>query len=156
MRMMFQTLFQNGYLNNRVRLKLVDWHCVVVEMPYNYIALMFFVIIGLLIPALFLFAARLLGNRAPGNPVKNAPYESAEETIGSSRGIDNEYLPYLMLFLPFEIVLAMLILWSTVAKAIDYNISLAIISLAVISTVFSFVGYKLIGGRIGRAKALYR
>jgi NADH:ubiquinone oxidoreductase subunit 3 (subunit A) len=124
-------------------------------MLYNYIALLFFVALGLLIPALFLLASKLLGRRYPGNPTKNAPYESAEETIGSSRDVDNEYLPYFMLFLPFEIILAMLLLWSTVAKAIDYNTGTAIILLVVAATAFSSVGYKLIGGGAGRTSTLY-
>jgi len=124
-------------------------------MLYNYIAILFFAALGITIPSLFLLTAKLIGHRSKGNPVKNAPYESAEESTGGSRDMDNEYLPYFMLFLPFELMLVILILWSTVARAIDYNTGLDIILLVVISMAFSFAGYKLIGGVTGRAKTVY-
>ena len=124
-------------------------------MLYNYIAVLFFSILGILIPALFLLFAKLVGRRSPGNPVKNAPYESAEESTGGSRDIDNEYLPYFMLFMPFELMLVIIILWSTVARTIDYNTGLDIILLAVISMAFSLAGYKLIGGFTGGTKTVY-
>jgi NADH:ubiquinone oxidoreductase subunit 3 (subunit A) len=124
-------------------------------MLYNYLAILFFAMLGLLVPLMFLLFAKLIGRQSPGNPVKNASYESAEESSGGSRDVDNEYLPYFMLFLPFELTLAMLILWSTVSRVIDYNTSLDIILLVVISMAFSFAGYKLIGDVTGRAKTLY-
>ena len=71
-------------------------------MLYNYIAILFFAVLGISIPLLFLLIAKLIGRRSPGNKIKNAPYESAEESLGGSRDVDNEYLPYFMLFLPFE------------------------------------------------------
>lgn len=118
-------------------------------MLYNYVALVFFVILGLLIPLSFLLTAKLLAHRVPGNSVKNAPWESAEETTGSSRDIDNEYMPYFMLFLPFELVLVMLILWSSASRGFSYDTSLAILSLAVISAVFSLVGYRFASDKNG-------
>jgi NADH:ubiquinone oxidoreductase subunit 3 (subunit A) len=128
----------------------------VVQMLYDYAALLFFIALGLLIPALLLLASRLLGRRYPGNPTKNAPYESAEETASGSRDMHNEYLPYFMLFLPFEIVLVALLLWSTVAKAIDYNTGTGIIFLVVAAMIFASVGYKLVGGGAGRTSTLYQ
>ena len=118
-------------------------------MFYNYLALAFFIIIGLLIPASIILTAKMLGRRVPGNQVKNAPYESGEATIGGSRDIDNEYLPYFMLFLPFEIVLAIIILWSTVARGIGYNTGVEIIGLAIVSMAMALVGYKFVRGRDG-------
>jgi NADH:ubiquinone oxidoreductase subunit 3 (subunit A) len=125
-------------------------------MLYNYIALLFFSGLGLLIPLLFLLAAKLLGRASPGNPAKGAPYESAEETIGSNRAVYGDYLPYFMLFLPFEIVLVVLILWSTVARGVDRGTSAGIMLLAVISMVLSVVGYKFIGGGAGKRGAVYK
>lgn len=118
-------------------------------MLYNYIALVFFVIFGLLIPISFLLTARLLGERVPGNQVKGAPWESGEESIGSSRDVDNEYLPYFLLFLPFELVVVVLFFWSTIAKGIGYDTSLAIIGLGVMASVLSIIGYKFASGKSG-------
>ena len=116
-------------------------------MLYNYVALVFFIVIGLLIPASIILTAKLLGSRVPRNPVKDAPYESGEETIGGSRDIDNEYLPYFMLFLPFEMVIAIVILWSTVARGIGYNTSIEIIVLTVLSAAMALAGYKFVRGK---------
>ncbi|MCL5102156.1 MAG: NADH-quinone oxidoreductase subunit A, partial [Candidatus Marsarchaeota archaeon] len=73
-------------------------------MLYNYIALALFALLGIFIPTAFLFGAKILGRRNRPNEVKDAPYESGEKSVGSSRDIDSEYFPYLMLFLPFEVI----------------------------------------------------
>jgi NADH:ubiquinone oxidoreductase subunit 3 (subunit A) len=113
-------------------------------MLYDYVALLLFIAFAVFIPVSFLFAARLLGRRESGNPVKNAPYESGEETTGDSRDIDNEYLPYFMLFLPFEVIIAFLILWSTSARQMSYSTNIMMLLLAVFATAMSLVGYKMI------------
>ncbi|MDE1868594.1 MAG: NADH-quinone oxidoreductase subunit A [Candidatus Micrarchaeota archaeon] len=116
-------------------------------MLFNYIALVVFVAFAIFVPVSFLLTAKMLGRREHGNRVKNAPYEAGEQTIGSSRDIDNEYLPFFMMFLPFEIALVILMLWSVVAKQLAYTTGIEIIALAVISTVFSIVGYRFISGK---------
>jgi NADH:ubiquinone oxidoreductase subunit 3 (subunit A) len=113
-------------------------------MLYNYIALLLFIAFAVFMPVSFLLGAKLIGKKVPGNPVKNAPYESGEETIGNSRDIDNEYLPYFMIFIPFELVIAILILWSTITKSISFSTNIALIALGVIATALSFIGYKMI------------
>jgi len=113
-------------------------------MLYNYIALLLFIAFAVFVPVSFVLTTKLLGKKEEGNPVKNAPYESGEETIGDSRDVDNEYLPNFMIFLPFEMIIVILILWSTVTKTINFNTNIAIIMLGVLATVLSFIGYKLI------------
>jgi NADH:ubiquinone oxidoreductase subunit 3 (subunit A) len=115
-------------------------------MLYNYIALLIFVAFAAFVPASFLLAAKLLGRKSSGNPVKNAPYESGEETIGNSKDIDNEYLPHFMIFLPFEIIIVVLILWSTVTKTINLEVNIAILMLGVVATFLSFIGYRMARG----------
>lgn len=115
-------------------------------MLYNYIALLIFIAFAVFMPLSFILTAKLLGKKEAGNPVKNAPYESGEETVGGSRDVDNEYLPHFMIFLPFEIIIAILILWSTVAKSLSYGTDISIIMLGVIATALSFVGYRLASG----------
>jgi len=111
---------------------------------YNYIALLIFIAFAVFVPASFLLSAKLLGRKSQGNKVKNAPYESGEETIGNSKDVDNEYLPYFMLFLPFEIVVAIMILWSTIARSISFGASFGVLLLGVMATVLSVVGYKMV------------
>ena len=113
-------------------------------MLYNYIALLIFIAFAVFIPVSFLLSAKLLGKKSKGNPVKNAPYESGEETIGTSRDMDNEYLPHFMIFLPFEMIIIVLILWSTVTKNINFGTNIAIIMLGVIATCMSFIGYRMV------------
>ena len=115
-------------------------------MLYNYVALIIFIAFAIFVPASLLLTAKLLGRKEPGNPVKNSPYESAEKTSGNSRDIDNEYLPYFMIFLPFEVIIAIFVLWSTVAKDMSYNSGISIIFLGILATVLSLTGYKMAGG----------
>ncbi|MGI0133342.1 MAG: NADH-quinone oxidoreductase subunit A [Candidatus Micrarchaeaceae archaeon] len=116
-------------------------------MLFNYVALVVFFAFAIFVPVSFLLTAKMLGRRVPGNRVKNAPYEAGEQTIGSSRDIDNEYMPFFMMFLPFEIALVVLILWSVAARQLSYTTGIEIIALAVISTAFSLIGYKFISGK---------
>ncbi|EQD49860.1 NADH-ubiquinone/plastoquinone oxidoreductase chain 3 [mine drainage metagenome] len=116
-------------------------------MFYTYIALIFFIAFALFIPAAFLLTAKLLGHREPGNKAKNAPYESGELPIGSSRDIDNEYLPYFTAFLPFEIVAVVLLVWSVASPSLGYTTNLLYIMLPIFSLIFVFISYKLIRGR---------
>ena len=119
-------------------------------MLYNYVALLIFIAFAVFIPSSFVLAAKMLGRKKSPNPVKNAPYESGEETVGSARDVDNEYMPYFLLFLPFEIIVAILLLWSSAAQITGYMNSIEILGLGVISTALAFAGYKLIGVGNGR------
>lgn len=116
-------------------------------MIYNYLALLLFIAFAVFVPVSFILVTRLLGKKEAGNPVKNAPYESGEETIGNSRDVDNEYLPHFMVFLPFEIVIAILILWSIAEKNISYGSNIAIIMLGAMATALAFVGYRMARNR---------
>jgi NADH:ubiquinone oxidoreductase subunit 3 (subunit A) len=113
-------------------------------MLYNYVALLLFIAFAVFVPVSFLLTAKLLGRKESGNPVKNAPYESGEKTVGDSRDVDNEYLPYFMLFLPFEIVIAILVLWSTTARQMSLSANIMLIGLGLFATVASFVGYRMV------------
>ena len=115
-------------------------------MLYNYIALTIFVAFAVFVPASFLLFAKLIGRKRSGNAVSNAPYESGEETTGTKKDFDNEYMPYFMIFLPFEMVVVILILWSTVTRSMGYYASMAIIMIGIAATVLSAAGYKLAGG----------
>ncbi|MGC8537547.1 MAG: NADH-quinone oxidoreductase subunit A [Candidatus Micrarchaeia archaeon] len=116
-------------------------------MFYTYIALIFFIAFALFIPGAFLLTSKLLRPRVPGNKAKNAPYESAEATVGSSRDIDNEYLPYFTAFLPFEIVAVIMLVWSVASSSMEYMTDVLYIMLPIFSLIFVFISYKLIRGK---------
>ncbi len=110
---------------------------------YNYIALVFFALFALFIPASFLLTSKMLRVNKPGNKVKNAPYESAEEPIGKSKDVDDEYLAYFALFLPFEIIGLGVLLWSVVARQVTLLTNILVIGLVILSMGFAFIGYKI-------------
>lgn len=114
-------------------------------MLYNYIALLFFGIFAAVVPAGLLIASKLIRPRVPGNPVKNSSYESAEESIGSNRDIDNEYLPFFTMFLPFEIIAVLLLVWAGVSASVPFGASVMVLTLLVISTGFAVFGYLVRG-----------
>ncbi|MEM0149401.1 MAG: NADH-quinone oxidoreductase subunit A [Candidatus Micrarchaeaceae archaeon] len=116
-------------------------------MLYDYIALVFFVVFSIAIPLALLFAAKLVRYNAPTNSVKNAPYESGEATIGANPDIYNEYLPYFMIFIPFEVVVVVILLWAYVSRMLSYITSLYVLGLAVAAMLLALVGYKLIGAK---------
>jgi NADH:ubiquinone oxidoreductase subunit 3 (subunit A) len=118
-------------------------------MLYNYIALVLFALFGIFIPSSFLLTAKLLGRKYKPNDVKDAPYESGEKAVGESRDIDSEYFPFIMLFLPFEVVAVLVLVWSYAANSIGRYSGLYMILLLVFATIFSVIGYKTIGDNHG-------
>ena len=119
-------------------------------MLYNYIAIVFFAIVAAFVPLSFLLTAKLLRHRTGSNPVKVSPYESGEATIGKNRDVINEYLPFFMMFLPFEVVVMILLIWSFVSRQIGYLNDLLILGMAIMSLIFAFTGYFIIRGSNAR------
>ncbi len=116
---------------------------------YNYIALAFFVLFALFVPISFLLTSKMLRQKSRGNRVKNTSYESAEQPIGSARDIATEYLAFFAIFLPFEIMAMVVVLWSISARQLDLTTNIAIIGLAIISMALAMLGYKFISDRDG-------
>lgn len=109
---------------------------------YNYIALVFFGLFALFVPLSFLLTSKMLRSSKAGNRVKNAPYESAEATIGKNRDIVDEYLPFFAIFLPFEIISMVIILWSVSARSLDLGTNVLVIGLVIISMALALAGFR--------------
>jgi len=118
-------------------------------MAYAYVYLLFFAVFSIAIPALFLFASKLMRENYGANDVKNAPYESGEETIGKMLSVDNEYFPFVMLFLPFEIIVVLALLFSSYLYSENFEVGMGLMLLIVIGMLFVFAGYALINYRDG-------
>ncbi|MGC8669683.1 MAG: NADH-quinone oxidoreductase subunit A [Candidatus Micrarchaeia archaeon] len=114
-------------------------------MLYNYIAVLFFALFSIAIPAILLFMAKLIRKNVPPNEVKNAPYESGEITVGKSIDIYTEYTPYFMLFIPFELITVALILWAYVSRLTGYAEGMLMLMLIILEMVFALICYKFIG-----------
>jgi NADH:ubiquinone oxidoreductase subunit 3 (subunit A) len=115
-------------------------------MLYDYIALAVFTVLAFLVPLIFIVGSKLIARRSPGNHVKNAPWESGELSVGRARDIDNEYLPFFSLFLPFEVIVGILVVWSAVAYGLSYSVDLGMIILALAAGVAAGFGFKTIVG----------
>ena len=111
-------------------------------MLYNYIALAFFAAVAILVPTGLILASKTIGKKDMGNAVKNAPYESGEESVGAARDAENEYLPFFALFLPFEVVAAIIIIWSLGAYNLPYGVDVGVIVLGVVSALAAMFGYR--------------
>lgn len=109
---------------------------------YNYIALAVFVLLSISVPASFLLTSKFLRPSPSKNKTKQAPYESAEATIGKTRDVDNEYISFFALFLPFEIISMVLVLWALVARSLDPLTNALALGLAVLSMFLALIGYK--------------
>ncbi|MCL5440759.1 MAG: NADH-quinone oxidoreductase subunit A [Candidatus Marsarchaeota archaeon] len=118
-------------------------------MLYDYVALVFFGIVSILFPLSIVLTSMSIRKRKEGNSVKSAPYESGEESIGEGRIVDTEYLPFMMLFLPLEVVSILILMWSEYAYETPYVYGVAVVGLLGISALFSAVGYKVIGDNHG-------
>lgn len=101
----------------------------------DYLVIVIFLAVSLFIPISMLLFSRLVRPKSDENEVKTLTYESAEESIGQRVGVMTEYMPYFSLFLTFEIVGVVLIVWTTFAKQLSVMTSLYILMLPV----FAFV-----------------
>jgi len=84
----------------------------------NYLPILFFIIIGLVIGVALPILGFLLGNRQPG-PEKNSPYECGFEAFEDARmKFDVRYYLVAILFIIFDLEIAFLFPWAVVFKDI--------------------------------------
>ncbi len=75
--------------------------------------------------------------KSPGNnEVQRSPYESAEESTGQRVEIMHEYLHYFTMFLAFEVLGVIVILWSTFSRVGQASSGIYIASLLVFGLIF--------------------
>ncbi len=108
-------------------------------MPPAYIVVAVFVILSLFEPLSMLLFSRVVRRRSPGNPVKNGNYESAEDSIGTRTSTMSEYLYYFPLFIMFEVVTAVVLIWAVNAKAMQGAYDWPIVSVLVVSLFLEFL-----------------
>jgi hypothetical protein len=111
---------------------------------YDYLAAVFFIVFAVFVGGSFILASKLIGKRTTANEIKTSPYESAEHSIGRSKDIDTEYMPFFMIFLPFEIVGVVTLLWGIGAKQTPYAIDIGMLGVLFSATLLAVLGYRLI------------
>ena len=101
-----------------------------------YAQIVIFALIAVFIPLSLLLFSRLVRPRSSNNEVQTLAYESAEESIGQKVEIMHEYLHYFTVFLAFEIISVVVIIWSTFSRQAQSSSGLYIIALLIFGLVF--------------------
>ncbi len=105
-------------------------------MDSTILAIFIFMIFSVFTPVSLILTSRALRRKTKRNVVKDAPYESAEESKGNRISIMNEYLHYFSMFIAFEIIVTVVMVWAPVSKSVPFLPSLAILGLLVVGMVF--------------------
>ena len=101
-----------------------------------YVAIIIFAVMALLEPLLVLLSSILVRRRPRPTPVKRNNYESAEESRGSRTTVMGEYLYYFPMFLAFEIITAVMLVWVTAAKGSTTPVNYALLGIFIFGFVF--------------------
>lgn len=108
-------------------------------MVSEYVAIIIFAIVAVLEPLLMLLGSKLIRRSSRENPVKKGNYESAEESYGSRTSVMNEYLYYFPMFLAFEVILAVMLIWVAGARSVSVVANYAILGFFVVSFIFELL-----------------
>lgn len=94
-------------------------------------AIIIFVLFSIFTPISLVLTSKTLRRRTTRNAVKDAPYESAEASVGGSISVMKEYLHYFSMFLAYEIIVVIALVWAAVARSVPFTASVAVLSLLV-------------------------
>lgn len=98
-------------------------------MASEYIAIVVFAVIAIAEPAIIFLSSILIRRDAPSNAVLNNNYESAERSYGRRTSVMNEYLHYFPMFLSYEIIVAIMLIWVVTTKNMSLFTNVAILAL---------------------------
>jgi len=104
-----------------------------------YVQIVVFAFLAAFLPLSMLAFSKLIRPREGGNEVQKLSYESAEESIGQRVDIMREYLHYFPLFLAFEVIGIVVIIWSTFPRQAVASSGVYVISLLVFGLVFELI-----------------
>ncbi len=98
-------------------------------MDATILAILIFLAFSIFTPISLIITSRTLRRSTKRNSVKDSSYESGEESTGSRISVMNEYLHYFSMFIAFEIIAAMVLVWAPVAKTLPGIPSIAVLGL---------------------------
>ena len=102
-----------------------------------------FGIVAVLVPLSLLVFSRLVRPRTRGDEIQTSAYESAEEAVGGRVEIMHEYLHYFSIFLAFEIIGIVLIIWATVSRQTQAASGWSIMLLVAFALVFDVLALEV-------------
>jgi NADH:ubiquinone oxidoreductase subunit 3 (subunit A) len=105
-------------------------------MADQYLALLIFAAIAVLVPLSTLLFSRMVRPNTEENDVKTLTYESAEQSVGQHVEIMHEYLHYFIAFLAFEIVGVIVLIWSTFSRGAQIGSGMYMVFLMIFGFVF--------------------
>ncbi len=117
-------------------------------MDYTYVALVIFLLLAIFVPLSMLLTAKMLGAPRKTNKTKTLNYESAEVPIGANKDIVNDYLSYFPLFLAFEIVGIIAIVWSFTFSNLASQNNFYLVLILGASTLLSLVTVSLVNQKM--------
>jgi NADH:ubiquinone oxidoreductase subunit 3 (subunit A) len=106
-------------------------------MDANVAAILIFILVSVFTPVSFIITSKLLRRNTTRNAVKDSPFESAEESVGSQISVMHEYMHYFLIFLAYEILVAVVLVWSPIVRSLGRIQSAAILLLLFLGIVFS-------------------
>ena len=105
-------------------------------MDVNVVAIVIFIAFSIFTPVSLVITSIFLRRRPKRNAMIGSSYESAEESTGSRISIMNEYMHYFSMFLAFEILVAVIIVWAPIARRLSFMSSAVVLLLLVTGMVF--------------------
>ena len=85
----------------------------------DYVSVVIFGIIGVMMPVLFIIISKLLRPRKP-TPLKYTTYECGEKPIGEARTLSFQYYVFAILFVVFDIVSVFLYPWALISVHLKF------------------------------------
>jgi len=105
-------------------------------MDINVVAILLFMLFSIFTPISLILTSKALRRLTTRNRVKDQAYESAEESTGTRITIMHEYLHYFSMFIAFEILVAVVIVWAPVSRAVGFTSGIAVLGLLGLGVVF--------------------
>ncbi len=108
-------------------------------MDITVVAVVLFILLAIFTPVSMLLTSVILRRATVKNKVRDSPYESGEQSKGLRISIMNEYLHYFGMFIAFEIIVGIILVWAPIANIpnkVPYNSSIAVLGLLVLGFIF--------------------
>jgi NADH:ubiquinone oxidoreductase subunit 3 (subunit A) len=108
-------------------------------MSDSFIQIAVFALLAVFLPLSMLTFSKLIRMKGGSNRVQKQSYESAEESIGERIEVMQEYLHYFSMFMAFEIIGIIVIIWSTFSRQLLASNGAYVIALLVFGLFFELI-----------------
>lgn len=105
-------------------------------MDITVLAVIIFALFSIFVPASMLLTSISLRKNTIKNKVRDSPYESAEQSKGNRISIMTEYIHYFAMFIAFEIIVGIILIWAPIARKLSSTSGMEILGLLLLGFVF--------------------